>query len=314
MLPIADHPTDFEEGFFTPQAGQLEELLEGYPLAVRIVSSVGQLRKHLERPPECPEVLLVQVDEKSSRSRQRTGYTGPSGNWSSIWLTPKKKGGVREHESPQYNDDLVENHPAGDPPCRVCASLARHRSGSSWEYEVSAAAWLALLCAVCIQIVVNLHNDKEDFIRGADTDERVGQARAAQQGWLTPRDLNLAIAGVAGIALAGAIALTYLAGWVVLGIAAISRERVRLHGRALPLAYNGLGDLFVFLFFGLVAVTGTTPRGDRAMGPARIACGSPVRVPGDRHSGGEQHSRRPHGPQSRKENTRGSMGAVLRES
>ena len=121
------------------------------------------------------------------------------------------------------------------------------------------AAALALVCAVCIQVLVNLHNDKEDFLRGADTDQRLGEARAAQKGWLTPNDLNRAIWFVAGVATVGALGLTLLAGPIVLGIGLVSMLSAFAYtGGPFPLAYNGLGDVFVFLFFGLIAVTGTT--------------------------------------------------------
>jgi 1,4-dihydroxy-2-naphthoate octaprenyltransferase len=110
-----------------------------------------------------------------------------------------------------------------------------------------------------VQILVNIHNDLKDFEKGADTEDRLGEARAAQKGWLSPAQLKGALKILVFIAGVITAALTWIAGWpvVIIGVASIL-SAFAYTGGPFPLAYNGLGDLFVFLFFGLVAVMGTT--------------------------------------------------------
>jgi 1,4-dihydroxy-2-naphthoate octaprenyltransferase len=116
----------------------------------------------------------------------------------------------------------------------------------------------ALWGAVFIQIGTNLVNDLGDFRRGADSGHRLGPPRALAMGWLTVAEIKTGIlvsflcATLAGIYLVGA------AGWIVvaIGLASIAAGVAYTAGPA-PLAYNGLGEIFVFLFFGVVAVCGT---------------------------------------------------------
>ncbi len=120
------------------------------------------------------------------------------------------------------------------------------------------AALAALLAAVLIQVGTNLHNDAADYERGADRGERLGPLRVTQAGLLTPSQVRRgALVAFATAALAG-LYLVWLAGWpvVVIGSASIAAGLAYTAGPS-PLAYNGLGDLFVMLFFGFVAVGGT---------------------------------------------------------
>jgi 1,4-dihydroxy-2-naphthoate octaprenyltransferase len=117
--------------------------------------------------------------------------------------------------------------------------------------------FLALACSLLIQIGTNLVNDAVDFKKGADTHARVGPMRVTQSGLLTIR----VVAWGAGIcfllaALLG-IPLVIQGGWtiVMIGLASIACGYMYTGG-PFPLAYLGLGDLFVILFFGLVAVGG----------------------------------------------------------
>ena len=119
-------------------------------------------------------------------------------------------------------------------------------------------AGAALLGAILIQIGTNLANDVADFKKGADTEERLGPVRVTQAGLLSP---NQVIAGMwITFALAGLIGvyLTLTAGWpvILIGILSIAAG-IAYTGGPLPLGYHGLGDLAVFIFFGLVAVGGT---------------------------------------------------------
>lgn len=117
---------------------------------------------------------------------------------------------------------------------------------------------LILLSAGFIQIGTNLYNDYADFKRGADTDDRLGPARATQRGWLTPRAVAMGAKVSFGLAVLFGAVLVYTAGWPILVIGAAGVVcGVAYTGGPYPLAYNGLGELFVFVFFGVAAVLGT---------------------------------------------------------
>jgi len=120
------------------------------------------------------------------------------------------------------------------------------------------AALVCLLTALFLQIGSNLANDVFDFERGTDTAERLGPTRVTQAGILTPRQVKTGMVVVFGLAALLGLYLTWLGGWViaVLGIAAII-SAIAYTGGPFPIGYYGLGDLFVFLFFGLAAVAGT---------------------------------------------------------
>jgi 1,4-dihydroxy-2-naphthoate octaprenyltransferase len=119
-------------------------------------------------------------------------------------------------------------------------------------------AALCALCALLIQIGTNLFNDYADFKRGADTAARLGPARATQRGWLTASQVKGAAIGVFGAAALAGVYLVAVGGWPVLCIGLCSIAMGFAYtGGPYPLAYNGLGEVFVFLFFGLVAVGGT---------------------------------------------------------
>ena len=120
-------------------------------------------------------------------------------------------------------------------------------------------AVLVCLCtALLLQIGSNLANDVFDFERGTDTAERLGPTRVTQAGMLTPKQVKTGMAVVFGLAALLGLYLAWLGGWVVviMGIAAIV-SAIAYTGGPFPLGYYGLGDIFVFLFFGLASVAGT---------------------------------------------------------
>ena len=119
-------------------------------------------------------------------------------------------------------------------------------------------AFAALLAALLLQIGANLANDVFDFHRGADTAERLGPTRVTQAGLLTPRQVKGGMWVCFGLAAVLGIYLTLVAGWPVLliGLASIAAA-IAYTGGPFPLGYYGLGDLAVFIFFGLAAVCGT---------------------------------------------------------
>ncbi|MEX0662242.1 MAG: 1,4-dihydroxy-2-naphthoate polyprenyltransferase [Balneolaceae bacterium] len=117
---------------------------------------------------------------------------------------------------------------------------------------------VALFCAFAIQIGTNFANDYFDFIKGADTDDRVGFQRATATGLISSRAMLTATIITMGIAFLAGLYLVWIGGFVVLIIGILSLLFGILYtGGPFPLGYNGLGDLFVFIFFGFVAVMGT---------------------------------------------------------
>ena len=119
-------------------------------------------------------------------------------------------------------------------------------------------ALAALAGALLIQIATNLANDYYDFMKGGDTDERQGPARVTQAGLLAPEAVFRGMVASLGLATLVGVYLAAVAGWPVVAVGLVSIVlAVGYTGGPFPLAYNGLGDVFVFLFFGLVA-TATT--------------------------------------------------------
>ena len=116
----------------------------------------------------------------------------------------------------------------------------------------------ALAGAIAIQIGTNFANDYFDFLKGADTEERVGPTRATAAGWVTPDQMKWATALAFAALVPPAAYLFYAAGWpmLVIGILGVICG-VAYTGGPRPLAYVGLGDIFVLVFFGPVAVAGT---------------------------------------------------------
>lgn len=120
------------------------------------------------------------------------------------------------------------------------------------------ASLVCLFTALLLQIGSNLANDVFDFERGTDTAERLGPTRVTQAGMLTPRQVKAGMAVVFGLSAVLGLYLAWLGGWViiVMGIAAIL-SAIAYTGGPFPLGYHGLGDIFVFIFFGLASVAGT---------------------------------------------------------
>ncbi len=119
-------------------------------------------------------------------------------------------------------------------------------------------ALAALLVALLLQIGSNLANDVFDYERGTDAGERHGPTRVTQAQLLTPVQVKAGMLVVFGLAGLLGLYLASVAGWVVIliGLAAIL-SAIAYTGGPFPLGYYGLGDLFVFIFFGVAAVAGT---------------------------------------------------------
>jgi len=144
--------------------------------------------------------------------------------------------------------------PAACSPVIAGTGLAVFEEGFSWV-----AATLALVVSLALQVGVNYANDYSDGIRGTDT-ERVGPLRLVGSGLASPplvkraAFVSFGIAGLAGLAL---VILTQQWWLLVVGVACVLAAWYYTGGKR-PYGYAGLGEVFVFIFFGLVAVCGTT--------------------------------------------------------
>lgn len=116
----------------------------------------------------------------------------------------------------------------------------------------------ALICAVLIQIGTNFTNDLYDHLKGADNKNRKGPQRALATGLISVKEMKWGITFTFGLSFLIGLYLVYNSGWVILliGIISIGAGFVYTAG-PFPLAYNGLGDVFVFIFFGIVGTMGT---------------------------------------------------------
>ncbi len=135
----------------------------------------------------------------------------------------------------------------------VGSALAAHDGGFRWD-----AFAVAMFAALAIQVGVNYANDVADAARGADTAARIGPTRAVAGGLLTPRQMWQGVAVAFGLAALAGLYLAWIAGWVVIaiGVASLVAALGYTNG-PVPYGYYGLGEVFVFAFFGLVATVGT---------------------------------------------------------
>lgn len=125
-------------------------------------------------------------------------------------------------------------------------------------YFAFGPALAALFVALLLQIGSNLANDVYDYERGADAGERHGPTRVTQSRMLSPKQVKAGMLVVFGLSALLGLYLALVAGWVVIviGLAAIL-SAIAYTGGPFPLGYHGLGDIFVFIFFGVAAVAGT---------------------------------------------------------
>lgn len=118
--------------------------------------------------------------------------------------------------------------------------------------------WFTLLSCLCIQIATNFFNDAIDHLKGADTKRRLGPRRATASGLLRPGTVLVGAIAVCLAAALLAVPLILARGWPVVAIGALSLFFAYGYtGGPFPLAYRGMGELFVILFFGFVAVSGS---------------------------------------------------------
>jgi 1,4-dihydroxy-2-naphthoate octaprenyltransferase len=143
--------------------------------------------------------------------------------------------------------------PAAVAPVLVGTALAATEGTLRWLTFVA-----AMLGAVFIQVGTNLSNDYSDARRGADTEDRLGPVRVTAGGLVPPRQVLVATYVAFGLAVLAGAYLIATAGWelLLIGVASILAG-VLYTGGPRPYGYEGLGEVFVFLFFGVVAVTGS---------------------------------------------------------
>jgi len=117
---------------------------------------------------------------------------------------------------------------------------------------------MTLICALLIQIGTNFANDYSDFVRGADHEGRLGPVRVTQSGLIDQEGVKRGIIIAFGLAVLVGAYLAWIGGWPIIAIGVLSvLSGLAYTGGPFPLGYHGLGDLFVFVFFGIIAVTGT---------------------------------------------------------
>lgn len=148
----------------------------------------------------------------------------------------------------------VRTLPAAVAPVVVGVACAHAAGAVAWGPAVA-----ALVGALLIQIATNFANDVFDAEHGADTPDRKGPVRAVAAGLISAQAMRRAMIATFALAVAVGGYLTWIGGWpiVAIGVASIAAG-VAYTGGPWPLGYHGLGDLFVFGFFGPVAVGGTT--------------------------------------------------------
>jgi len=131
----------------------------------------------------------------------------------------------------------------------------------AWAETGQFHGWIALATlatALLIQIGTNLHNDAKDFERGADSPERIGPARASAQGWFSPREVKRAAALCFATAFTIGLYLSWVGGWEIFAVGMLALASGWAYtGGPRPVAYGAGGELFVLLFFGVVAVAGS---------------------------------------------------------
>ncbi|MXX46384.1 MAG: 1,4-dihydroxy-2-naphthoate polyprenyltransferase [Acidimicrobiia bacterium] len=146
-------------------------------------------------------------------------------------------------------------------PHTLWASVAPVTVGTGLAVGDGAFRWdalvMTLIVGVAIQVAANFANDASDAARSADTPDRQGPPRMVSEGIISPRRMWTATWAMVAVALAAGLYLILIAGWVLVWVGILSvLAMVTYVGGPWPYGYRGLGELFVFVFFGLVATVG----------------------------------------------------------
>jgi 1,4-dihydroxy-2-naphthoate polyprenyltransferase len=145
------------------------------------------------------------------------------------------------------------------------------------ERVIAWRAVAALIVSLAIQVGVNYANDYFDGVRGVDTPDRSGPRRAVAAGHATPSGMRLAMLLAFGVAAIAGLVLAIVVGWELLVVGVLCfAAALGYSGGPKPYASSGLGELFVFLFFGLVATTGSTYVQDERLTIVAVLAAIPV--------------------------------------
>lgn len=163
-------------------------------------------------------------------------------------------------------------------PATLAAAVAPVLAGTAVAVHDSAARpWAglaALVIALALQIGVNLANDYSDFVRGADSPERIGPLRASASGVVAPERVKWAAVAAFAVAGLAGLALSLATDWRLIFVGAACLLAAWLYtGGPRPYGYMGLGELFVFIFFGLVATVGTVYVQEMRVTPLAVLAG-----------------------------------------
>lgn len=151
---------------------------------------------------------------------------------------------------------------------------AGHGAGAPFRADTALGC---VAVALLLQVLANFANDLSDFRRGADTAARQGPMRVAAAGLVTERQLEVAIALTIGAAGLVGLWLAYVGGPVLIGLGGLAVVAALAYtGGPWPYGYRGLGEVFVFLFFGVVAVVGTAYLQAGRLEPMFLAASLPV--------------------------------------
>ncbi|MBF0475719.1 MAG: 1,4-dihydroxy-2-naphthoate polyprenyltransferase [Deltaproteobacteria bacterium] len=160
------------------------------------------------------------------------------------------------------SESALKNWALAARPKTLWAAVSPVIIGTAMAFEAGRGHWLSAVMAgigaILIQIGTNFANDYFDYLHGADKGERLGPVRLTQAGLVKPAAMKTAFIVAFALAFLVGVYLVWRGGWpiVVIGVLSIMFG-IAYTGGPFPLGYHGLGDVFVFIFFGLVAVGGT---------------------------------------------------------
>ena len=182
---------------------------------------------------------------------------------------------------PQARPSLISSWVLAARPKTLSAASVPVLVGSACAYALDSfragPALAALAGALLLQIGANFANDVYDYEKGADTAERLGPTRAVQAGLISPAAMKRGMYLVFALSLLIGAYLTAVSGPIILAIGIVSIiSAIAYTGGPYPLGYNGLGDVFVFVFFGLVAVCGSVFVQSGGVPALAVWCSIPV--------------------------------------
>jgi len=170
---------------------------------------------------------------------------------------PNLKNSPGFHDNPEMKNWFLaarpKTLPAAISPVILGSALAYH--DGYFHFFICA---MTLLAAVLIQVGTNFANDVYDFQKGSDREDRLGPTRATQSGLISPEKMKKAMWLIFALSICVGLYLAFIGGWpiVIIGLSSIAAG-IAYTGGPFPLGYHGFGDVFVFIFFGLIAVPGT---------------------------------------------------------